>query len=232
MLLMVGCGCLLGCHSHGANPSAPGPANRAPTARITFSGSNTCPAPCSVALLAIASDPNTDPLTYTWGGCAVADTNWGTAHCRVASAGTFTATLTVSDGHGGTATDSATVTGVAATPTPTPPPPTVDFLGAGWASPAAPPYIGYFGVDANASDGAGSPVCDCVGAEAQGVCVISHVACRCMLGIWLDVYTTAPTGSCTLTLTVRDRWGQLGSGSLTVNVEDVPAAPSLQTGRR
>lgn len=60
--------------------------------------------------MASGTDPNGDPLTYTWNfGDSATGTGASVSHTYTTT-GTFTATLTVSDGRGGTASDSATVT--------------------------------------------------------------------------------------------------------------------------
>jgi hypothetical protein len=100
----------------------------------------------------------------------------------------------------------------------------LEGLGYGWGSPGPPPYVGNFGVEAYAIDGYGHILCgqdSCIGATAQGVCVAGGLICRCLSGdISLWVYATAPAGSCTVTITVRDQWGQRGSGSFTLDVKD------------
>ena len=84
------------------------PPNGNPTVRVT-STAPSCVAPCSITVTATASDPDRDPLTYRWSGCASGAGR--SAVCRLPAEGDFTATVSVSDGRGGSASASKTVTG-------------------------------------------------------------------------------------------------------------------------
>jgi hypothetical protein len=53
---------------------------------------------CTVDVTAQASDPDGDPLTYSWSGCATGNTP--KAVCTIADPGTVMATVMVDDGHG------------------------------------------------------------------------------------------------------------------------------------
>jgi hypothetical protein len=94
--------------------SPPLPANRNPTVRVTASATS-CQAPCSITVAAPASDPDGDPLTYSWSGCASGA--GPVALCHLPSPGNFTARVVVSDGRGGSASASRTLTGTAPQPT-------------------------------------------------------------------------------------------------------------------
>ena len=84
------------------------PANHQPTAAAggPYSGAAGLP----IAFAGSGSDPDHDPLTFTWrfsdGGTAAG----AAATHTFAAAGNYTATLTVSDGRGGTASSTAAVT--------------------------------------------------------------------------------------------------------------------------
>ena len=85
--------------------------NRAPAAMLTADQASG-PAPLSVVFSAAgSSDPDNDPLTYSWdfGDGTAAGSGLAPTHV-FQSAGTFTAQLTVSDGQGGTGTATATIT--------------------------------------------------------------------------------------------------------------------------
>jgi hypothetical protein len=71
--------------------------NRAPVVRIA--GPRDCHPPCTLNLEAHASDPDEDPLTYTWSGCAQGTER--TARCSLTAAGHFSAAVAVQDGRGG-----------------------------------------------------------------------------------------------------------------------------------
>jgi hypothetical protein len=70
--------------------------NRAPT--VVISGPRTCTAPCTLALVAEASDPDGDALTLSWQGCANGDAS--TASCFLSAAGSSEARVTVTDDRG------------------------------------------------------------------------------------------------------------------------------------
>src|SRR5262249_8111532 len=81
--------------------------NRPPD--VDISGGGSCHPECRRTFDVEASDPDGDPLTYEWTGCASGS---GTsASCDVDTVGTFTATVVVSDGRGGVTTASASVEG-------------------------------------------------------------------------------------------------------------------------
>jgi PKD repeat protein len=69
--------------------------NRRP--QVTLSGTSSCHVPCTATFTGAASDPENDPLTWTWGGCAAGQTG-ATVTCTLTSVGTGVVTLTVSDG--------------------------------------------------------------------------------------------------------------------------------------
>ncbi len=89
------------------SPTAPPPANAAPTARITDAG-------CAELVCSFkgstSTDPDGDTLTYSWsfGDGTPAATQTDPQH-TYASAGTRTVSLTVDDGHGHTDTAATTV---------------------------------------------------------------------------------------------------------------------------
>jgi glucose/arabinose dehydrogenase len=78
-----------------------GAANRSPTAVATATPSSG-PAPLAVRFDSGGStDPDGDPLTYTWSFGDGSANGTGSTVNHSYAAGTYTATLTVSDGHGG-----------------------------------------------------------------------------------------------------------------------------------
>jgi PKD repeat protein len=85
------------------------PTNQSPTATVSHTGSCT-PTDCTVTFAASVSDPDGDPLSISWSGCATGAGE--TVPCTRASEGPLDAAAAVADGRGGTvtATDRATVT--------------------------------------------------------------------------------------------------------------------------
>lgn len=77
-----------------------------PQVEITWSGS--CSSGCSVAFEALDSDPEGEPVSYGWSGCAIGSSP--TVTCARPSSGDLTARLSVSDPLGATTSASATAT--------------------------------------------------------------------------------------------------------------------------
>jgi hypothetical protein len=94
------------------SPTSP-PPNGNPTVRVT-SAAASCVTPCLIRVTATASDPDRDPLTYSWSGCS--SSTGPSVLCHLPNAGSYTATVSVSDGRGGSASASKTVTGIPAQP--------------------------------------------------------------------------------------------------------------------
>ena len=68
--------------------------NSAPS--LSIHGGGSCHPDCSVQFSAATSDPDGDPLTYSWSGCTSGTDD--RSSCPVTSDRSFTATVTVSDG--------------------------------------------------------------------------------------------------------------------------------------
>ncbi len=73
--------------------------NRPPVVTLgTLTGATTCHPPCGHTFVARAVDPDGDPLSYAWSGCA--EGTESTSRCELPTLGVFTATVAVSDGRG------------------------------------------------------------------------------------------------------------------------------------
>jgi hypothetical protein len=165
--------------------------------------------------------PDGGPLTYYWGGCAGAGeaSAQPAAKCSLPSPGVFTARPTVSDGRGGIVRISQDIDAFG--------PVKVEIQDVLDTGGAAAPYVRSIWVWAFAWDSVGRILCgrtSCVSAVTEGVCVPGRLECRCLSSdIEFFINSTAPTGSCTVAITVQDEWGKRGAGRTTFNVEDVPA---------
>ena len=82
------------------------PRNQPP--RVELSSTGSCGSGCSVTFVADASDPEGEPLSYAWSGCA--NGSGPEATCSRASSGDLVATLTVGDSSGRTTSATRTVT--------------------------------------------------------------------------------------------------------------------------
>ncbi len=79
--------------------------NQAPT--VSIGGPDSCTTPCSLSLAASATDPDGDPVAYSWSGCAGGSA--ASATCSITSPGSHLASVTVKDGREGTASASKTI---------------------------------------------------------------------------------------------------------------------------
>ena len=65
----------------------------------------------------------------------------------------------------------------------------------------------------------------CVSAKAEGACRSAFLQCTCLAGLEAEVTRTAPSGICTVTFTLKDSWGQIGTPVYSFDVAN--ARPSI-----
>lgn len=207
-------------------PTEPVP-NRAPTVTLTPQGPSSCnptglTSGCSVVFLAVARDPDGDPLTYTWTGTS---TFSGNGYCRASSPGSSTGictvnspeqivngSVTVRDDHGHEATA------------------TFQMIGEGINHPPSVRLTAPFTLPG------GSVTLEMFGAiidpDEPNLCLAQHVVsgsatgdCRPNVAFWsscleggptVDIYRTAQSGACEVTLKVRDSAGLVGTTVTTI----------------
>ncbi len=228
--LLAGCGAD---NHHATSPSTPpGPSivpgvNAAPTVTLASQGSPSCnPAGtagrgCTVALKALASDPDGDPLTYSWSGTTAFSPTTGfcfsspvpsdTATCLIYSPEqVVVGSVVVRDDHGNTATASLQVFGEGVNHAPqivlSPPMP----LGGS--------TLEMFGRIEDPDEGALCQPAYVVSGSASGDCKSSVAFWSSCLegGPTVDIYRTAPTGTCQVTLKVRDSANLVGTTVTTI----------------
>ena len=192
------------------SPTSPAQ-NGTPAVTVAFQGASTCtpqPAtPCTLEVVAQATDPDGDPLRYGWSGCATGTSPRAT--CVVGRPGAVVALVEVNDDHGHAVT--AYVSGEG-----TNHPPGVQ-IGAFWVSPDGGSVEAY----GNVNDPDEGFLCGrqyCVSAAASGACGSATLECTCLAGLEARVLRTAASGTCALTFSLRDSWGELGTPSITFDV--------------
>ncbi len=210
--------------SGATTPPPQGSTAHAPTVTLAFDGPSSCMPippldlmggrPCILNVVATATDPDGDPLTYTWSGCTDFGSPPNKSICVVRQVGPVTATVTVSDGNGHSAT--ASVNG-AGTPPPADfvnHPPSVSF---GYWVPVGQVTLEGLGMIKDPDEGelsygrVGPFNCPYIKAIAvSGDCRTNEFAvlsCTTLEGLDLDIYRTKASGTCALTMTVQDSWG-------------------------
>ena len=215
-------------HGHTVRADASGSglqeSNKPPDVRVLFDGPSECtpPAPtptgpspgCRLTVMVQASDPDGDALRYTWSGCAAGNATRAT--CAIDRPGSFDATVEVNDDHGHSVVASAGAHG-----TNQPPDVTIGYV---VGSPTAVP-IELLG---NIKDPEEGYLCGrqyCVSAVAEGACATSvSLDCTCLAGLDVFLSRTAPTGICTVTFTLKDSWGQIGTPKFSFDVSRVTPA--------
>lgn len=92
-------------------------ANRPPTVSVAEASCHPRPSqPCTATLVAAGSDPDGDPISHMWSGCANGLAS--TSSCSVSGLGSVgVASVAVTDGKGGNATATANVVGTNVKPT-------------------------------------------------------------------------------------------------------------------
>ena len=224
------CACGSGAPS-AATPSAVPVANAAPTVILTTDGPASCnpvgrPWPyrfCQVTVRAMAIDPDGDPLSYSWSGttafstgsgfCSAGQVADGTAACTIYSPEqVVVASVIVRDDHDHAATASLDVKGEGVNH-----PPAVR-LGQPFTLPGASVTLEMFGTIEDPDE--------------PGICTNDHVVggsatgdCRPGIAFWsscleggptVDIYRTATTGTCEVTLRVRDSANLVGTTVTTI----------------
>jgi hypothetical protein len=201
-------------HGHAATGSVAGEGNAPPDVTVVFQGPSVCTPqpgkPCTLDVLAQASDLDGDPLKYDWSGCAGGTA--ARATCVVERPGPVTASVAVTDDHAHTASSGVSGTGAG-----TNHPPGVQ-IGGIWVSPTGRGFelLGYV-------DDPDESLCGreyCVSATASGACGSAHLECTCLAGLDAFVSRTAASGVCTVTFTVKDSWGQVGTPSFSFDVNN------------
>jgi hypothetical protein len=215
---------------------------------VTVSGPSSChPAhrtqiePCAVTLEAQAQDPDGDPLTYQWSGCA--DGTARAATCPVDRLGQFVAIVTVSDGQGHSVDAEKAIEGVNAAPT-------NDSI-AFYCSYGSWPYLGGCepseqpdcppvptGTYVNCGSFFNNPVFDQEGDEIEcDEVVVTGAGCRPSLfyecggagdAASFDFTTPASPTVCTYEAYLRDAWGARAKFA-TIRLPVVPRAGSFDS---
>jgi hypothetical protein len=154
-------------------------------------------------------DPDGDPLTYTWSGCARGSS--ARTNCTIDRPGPVVASVEVRDDNGHVATGAISATG-------TNQPPGVQI---GYVTLFPSGAIEMLG---NVNDPDEGFLCGaqyCVTLATAGACRPLALRCTCLAGLEGNVARTATTGSCTVTFTLKDSWGEIGNPTFTFDVGNV-----------
>jgi hypothetical protein len=213
---------------HTASASASGEGivgpNRPPDVVLSFERGSSCRpeprTPCTIGVVAEATDPDGDPLRFYWSGCASGD--GPRAVCRIERPGAIDVSLEVKDDHDNAARRTIVASGEG---TNRPPGVQIGYL---VTFPNAPNSFELLGNVIDPDEGflCGRQYCD--GATAAGACQSASLSCTCLAGLEVQVVRSAPTGTCSVTLSLRDSWGQLGTATIAFDVAN-PRAPSGTT---
>jgi hypothetical protein len=192
----------------------PEPRNRPPSVHVVFPAGSQCApspgAPCTLEVIAQATDPDDDSLHYSWSGCAS-----GTgvrALCTVSAPGPVTATVSVDDLHSHIVHASATASGAGVNRLP-------DVFIGGIVIPAA--GQGEIDMLGNVMDPDNGFLCGreyCGTIAAAGDCGRAFLSCTCLAGLEARIVRTATVGTCAVTFEVKDKWGAVGKPVVTFDV--------------
>jgi hypothetical protein len=202
-------------HDHLVSASATGEGrgNSPPIVTVAFQGASTCAPqigkPCTLEVVAQASDPDGDSLRYAWSGCASGTSAHAT--CLVQRPGTAVASVEVSDDHGHVVRSESPGTGGG---TNRPPGLQIGYV-------TLLPNSNSFDLLGNVIDPDEGFLCGrqyCSTISASGACRGHYLDCTCLGGLEAEVTRTAPTGMCTVTFVLKDSWGQEGTPTFTFDV--------------
>jgi hypothetical protein len=212
-------------HDHRVSAGATGEGlpleNRPPTVAADFERTASCTPepgrPCTLDLLAVATDPDGDPLMFEWSGCASGSSP--RASCQVSRPGPVYVTLRVSDTHGHVVTRELAGSGDGVN---RPPGVQIGYVTA---------FPGSFELLGNVMDPDDGFLCGrqyCVSAVGSGACSGGSLDCTCLAGLEANVLRNG-TGTCTVTFTLKDKWEEIGTPtySFAVTAPAQPAAGDL-----
>jgi hypothetical protein len=174
---------------------------------------------CTLRLLAQATGFAGDALTYEWSGCGLRGYK-AEGLCVVKDVGPVTATVEVTDANGHRAAASLTGRGISRPSDYVNHPPVVGF---GYWTVSKPPGTSIEGLgsigdpDEGELSGPGCPYVQTV--KVSGDCDSDRYAllsCTQLEGLTLDIYRNQATGTCSVTVTVRDSWGLANSSTFPV----------------
>lgn len=221
LALVVACS-LAGCDGS-QQPQQPTPTqpsqsptpNRPPNATVVFPNGSACASlPCNLAVKANAYDTDGDTLTYQWSGCAAGTS--AQAVCVVNQEGATVATVAVSDGHGNTVAASATAQGTKRAPYVQ----LGSFFGPSTESVTLEALGNIIDPDEGLLCGGGASATGCQYVDSitvSGDCRPTYaLSCYCLGGLELDIYRTAPSGTCTVSMNVKNGKGVVGTSVFAV----------------
>ncbi len=195
------------------NATEPPPANAGgASVAVAFVGPSGCSPlptrPCELTVSALATDPDGGPITYRWSGCASGSAP--RAQCQVATLGDVTASVEVTDAQGLAATAEVTGTGTNRPP---------EFgIGYTWVAPSG-GSVEFLGWVRDPDEGYLWGSRYCVSAEASGACTRASLRCPSS-GPELIVLRSAPSGTCEISLEVKDSWDDVGAWLVTFDINN------------